>query len=124
MARPSVIVLAVPHVFATLIADSLRARDAYEVTVPDLRLDEWPHGQRYDAAITSLPVSGEIADVVIELPESLDQPLRIRTPEVTVEVPVHVDRTVEDALDALDRYLLREDSDEGVSPARPPASSP
>lgn len=110
-----------PHVFGGLIADAVRSRGTYDVTVHDMLVDGWPREQRYDAAITSMPVSGEIADVVIELPESLDQPLRIRAHDVTVELPVHLDRPIDDALDALDRFVL---GGESVRPSRPPGSSP
>lgn len=124
------IVLAVPHVFATLIAEALRARATYDVSVPDLRVGEWPHGGRYDAAITSMPVSTEVADVVMELPDAFDRPVRITAGGVTVELAVHVERPIEDALDALDRFVLGGERvidvrpDGPVRPARPPASSP
>jgi len=123
VARPSVVVLAVPHVFATLIADALRERGTYEVTAPDLRLGEWPHDQRHDAAITSMPVSGEIADVVMELPDTFDRPLKITVGDVCVEVAVHVDRPIEDALDALDRFVLGAERAAEISRARRPGSS-
>lgn len=122
MARPSVVVLATPHVFASIIADALRRRGTYDVVAPDLRVEEWPQGQRFDAAITSMPVSREVADVVMELPDTFERPLRITVRDVTVEIPVHVERPIDDALDALDRFLLV--GDDEVSPARPPGSSP
>ena len=117
---PTVIVLAMPHVFASLIADALRDRGTYDVVVPDLRIEEWHQGTRFDAAITTMPVSSEIADVVIELPDTFERPLRIRTGDVTVEVPVHIDRAVEDAIDALDRIVFGGE-DEPVRRARPRA---
>lgn len=105
MGRPSVVVLAVPHVFASIIADALRARGTYEVVAPDLRVEDLPKG-RFDAAICSMPVSTEIADVVIQLPDSFEQPIKITTQDVTVMVAVHIERPIEDALETLDRFVL------------------
>jgi hypothetical protein len=100
-----VVVLAVPYVFASVIADALRARGTYEVLAPDLRVDELPAGH-FDAAITSMPVSMDIADVLIELPDSFEHPVKITTRELSVHVAVHLDRPIEDALDTLDQYLF------------------
>ena len=106
MAAPTVVVLAVPHLFASLIADALRERGTYEVVVPDLLVDDLPLGRRYDAAITSMPVSREIADIVIELPDTFERPLKITIGDVTVLETVHIERPIEGALAVLDRALL------------------
>lgn len=106
VAAPTVVVLAVPHLFASLIADALRERGTYEVVVPDLLVDDLPLGRRYDAAITSMPVSREIADVVIELPDTFERPLKITIGDVTVLETVHIERPIEGALAVLDRVLL------------------
>ncbi|MGH9084427.1 MAG: hypothetical protein ACRDYW_03145 [Acidimicrobiales bacterium] len=105
MDRPVILVLVEPYVFASVIVDVLRARDRYDVVAPDLRTEERPSGH-FAGAITSLPVSAELADVVVELPDSFEKPLRITTGDRVVLVAVRIDRPIEDAVDALDQLVF------------------
>lgn len=107
MTRPAVLVLAVPHDHAVEIGDALRARDAYEVVVPDIAAGEAPPADRhFEGLISTMAVPGHVADVVIELPHGLDRPLTVTTGGISVWMAASVDHPIDDAINALDGVLL------------------
>ena len=106
MDRPVILVLVEPYVFASVIGDALRARGTYDVVSPDLRMEERPSGRHFAGAITSLPVSPAIADVVVELPDTFERPLRVTAGDQVAFVTVRIDHPIDDAVDALDQLVL------------------
>jgi hypothetical protein len=102
--RAQVLVAAWPHVYATALAAGLRGCGAYEVEVADLDAPDWEPSGRYDAAVTSMPVPGAWASVIVELPASLDEPLRVTIGDVTVETHLG-DPTIDGVIALLRRYI-------------------
>lgn len=80
------LVAAWPHVYATALAAGLRGCGAYDVELADLEAPEWEPTDTFDAAITSMPVPRGWAEVIVELPTSFDDPLRVTIADVTVEM--------------------------------------
>jgi hypothetical protein len=109
-----VLVVAVPRVCASALAFSLEQEDAYDLYAPDVASGEALPARRFDAVVTTVPAPEALGDVVIELPESFDRPLRVSVHDVTFPVIVSELHPIEDVTELLHRYVL-----EGERPPAP-----
>ncbi len=110
--RRAVLVVAVPHVCASALAYYLRQGDMYDVHAPDVASGEALPGHRFDAVVTTVPVPEAVSDVVIELPQSFNGPVRVTVDGLTFPVSVSESHPIEDVARLLRRYVV-----EGERPA-------
>ncbi len=101
-----VLIAAWPRLYATALAEGLRGLDDLDVVVADLDAVDWEPAEGFDAAIASVPVPRTWADVIVELPTSLEEPLRVTIGDVTIESTLD-EPTVEAVFELL-RCLLAE----------------
>lgn len=93
---PAVLVLAIPYLYATVIAEQVEAVGLGPVVVPNLDEDEWLPAGRYRAVIASVPTPKVWADITVELPLSFLDPVLITVDDVTVPVLVSHDHPLRD----------------------------
>lgn len=100
MPAPSVAVVVYPYVYATALESLFRSR-GFDVTAPDIIVEEWEPTERYDVVITSLPLAHEGEHIHVDLPQDYDEPVRISVGGIVVERVMDPDRPVEDLLDLI-----------------------
>lgn len=104
--RASVLVVAVPYVFASAIEQGIHRHrpGAYLVVAPRIAEGEAIPASRFDAVVTSLPVPEAKSDVVIELPDNLHDTARVTVGGVTAPVRISPDYPIDEIVALLDRY--------------------
>lgn len=107
MARPKVLVLATPYLYASLVAHLLTTRAGYDVVVPDLDRGDLPPLTRFDAVVATFPAPSVDAAVAVRLPDSFEEPVAVTIGELTVSVQVDVDHPLEDVIAVLEQSLRR-----------------
>ncbi len=105
MSRPVVLVVALPYVGATALAQLLAQRE-YDVVVPDVGLGEEPPSVSFDAVLTTLPIGDCAARVVVELPQTWNMPVRVTVDGVTEGLDASESDPITDVLEFLDRHVL------------------
>src|SRR6266498_1476210 len=84
VARPRVLVVALPYVYATAIAARLRHEQAYDVFAPNIGAGETAPPLAYDAVLTTGAITDVASEVVITLPViSFDDPVIVTVGGVT-----------------------------------------
>jgi hypothetical protein len=96
----SVAVVVYPYVYASALESLFRSR-GYDVTAPDIMVEEWEPTERYDVVVTTLPLAHEGEHIHVDLPQDYTEPVRISLGGIVVERVMDPDRPVEDLLDLI-----------------------
>lgn len=103
---PAVLIVAVPHVYATALASNLQQDESYEIVLPNVSYgDELPQAP-FDVAITNLPIPRGCARVHIRLPETATDPLLVTAGETTVAMETDGPSYVSDLVALVKRYAF------------------
>lgn len=102
---PAVLVLAVPYLYATVIAEQVEAVGLGPVVVPNLDDDEWLPAGRYRAVIASVPTPKVWGDITVELPLSFLDPVLVTVDDITVPVLVSHDHPLHDVAKLLTAHV-------------------
>ena len=100
MPSPSVAIVVYPYLYATALEELFRSR-GFDVTAPDIMVDEWAPTQRYDVVVTTLPLAHEGEHIHVDLPDDYVRPVRISVSGITVETVMDGPQPVEDLLDLI-----------------------
>ena len=106
---PAVVVLAVPYLYATVVAAELTALDVGPLIVPNLDDGDWQPSERHRAVVASVPVPTSWADIVVQLPMSFLDPVAVTVGDLTVSLRVSSEGPLRDVVALLAR-LLRADA--------------
>lgn len=109
MRKPSVVVIAHPYLFSSLIERVLRAYGGFDVEAPRLFSEDWDAARCADVVITSLRFGRHFGRVVVDLPEDFAHPVTVSIDELSVRVTVDAQRPLEGVADLLDRLQLHTD---------------
>ncbi len=111
---PAVLIVAVPHSYATALAMNLDRDAAYAIYHPNVAGgDELPE-MPFDVAITNLPIPTGCARVHIRLPDTTNDPLLITAEETSLAVQPQAVSYVVELVALVKKYAFGEEA--------PPAS--
>ena len=99
------LILAAPYVLATALASKLRSCGRYDVVVPDLRAAHLPLSGPWDAIVTAGDGPTGRSAIVIQLPISFQNPVRVTVDGRRREVLVSDRHPIDDVLALLDDHL-------------------
>ncbi len=108
--RPAVLILAVPHVYATALALNLGEDASYDICHPNVRNGEELPETPVDVAITNLPISTACARVHIRLPDAAGEPLVLTVNGTRIAVQTEGESCVADLVALVRKYAWGEET--------------
>ena len=100
MPPASVAVVVYPYLYASALEGLFRSR-GYDVTAPDIMVEEWEPTERYDVVVTTLPLAHEGEHIRVDLPHDYAEPVRISVGGIVVDQVMDQARPVEDLLELI-----------------------